>query len=515
MENSSNNNIEITAEQWFERGNDSLKSNPTEAVEYYNEAIRLEPNDVGPYCGKGIALKILGRYEEAILAYDNVIRLEPDYADSYFNKGNTLKILGRSEEAILAYDEAIRLEPNHSDCYLNKGNNLKILGRYEEAILAYDEAIRLDPENSNIHSCKGMALNGLGMNKEAILAYDEAIRLKPDSASAHFNRGITLNEIGRKDEAMMAYKNSSKFKPDRPSAYYKPNKVIALNEVDKKNKAILPHDNAIKLEPSRSSSLKLKPSIVKLKTLSYIAPQDLDHSIEDKSIQIATQVLFKAEDILSGKDNLTHYRSLEKIFIDNLALQIRTNYKESIKSALDSRVFEDTIINKLSKVMIDNGVFAKIKISVLCSQMHYFKINNEIATNEAKFASLIEQALSLEKSIKSSSLDIANKVLLDAEYILQDKYKLKHNDEVDRSFSNNLAEHLQTKCRKLIEHAMDDKDFEESMVNKLAKSFVTNKTFIVTKNCFGTTHNFHIASESIDDAILIGITNEIELSEFS
>jgi tetratricopeptide (TPR) repeat protein len=60
---------------------------------------------------KGTILGFQGKYDEAIEAYDEAIRLDPSYAEIWVNKGLAFRNQGKYDEAIKAYDEAIKLDP--------------------------------------------------------------------------------------------------------------------------------------------------------------------------------------------------------------------------------------------------------------------------------------------------------------------------------------------------------------------------------------------------------------------
>jgi tetratricopeptide (TPR) repeat protein len=75
----------------------------------------------------------LGRYEEALQAYDRALELNPDDSIVLNNKGLELDKLGRCEEALQAYDRALELNPDYYDAWHNKGVALHKLGQYEEA----------------------------------------------------------------------------------------------------------------------------------------------------------------------------------------------------------------------------------------------------------------------------------------------------------------------------------------------------------------------------------------------
>jgi tetratricopeptide (TPR) repeat protein len=104
------------------------------------------------WCNNGVVLNNQGKYDDAINAFDEAIRLDPNDAKAWYNKGKTLNAQGKYDEAIQACDEAIWLDPKLVWAWYNKGIAFDNLGKYDDAIKAYDEAIRLDPNN------KGFAL---------------------------------------------------------------------------------------------------------------------------------------------------------------------------------------------------------------------------------------------------------------------------------------------------------------------------------------------------------------------
>ena len=64
---------------------------------------------------KGVVLSRLGRHSEAIEAYDQALRIKPDYSSAWNNKGVVLSRLGRYTEAIEAYDQALRINTGSSE----------------------------------------------------------------------------------------------------------------------------------------------------------------------------------------------------------------------------------------------------------------------------------------------------------------------------------------------------------------------------------------------------------------
>ena len=84
--------------------------------------------------GKADALFALGRYDEAIQAYDEAIKLNPSDPLSWMGKADALFALGRYEEAAKAYDEAIKIDPASSPALEGKTRALEALGQLDSAV---------------------------------------------------------------------------------------------------------------------------------------------------------------------------------------------------------------------------------------------------------------------------------------------------------------------------------------------------------------------------------------------
>ena len=113
----------------------------------------------------------LGKYEQAIEYYDNALEIDPKYALALSNKGATLDKLGKYKEAIECYDKALEIDPKYALALSNKGWALHNLGKYEQAIEYYDNALEIDRNFDQ-------AL----YNKSATLAYIR-LRLKGEKKS--------------------------------------------------------------------------------------------------------------------------------------------------------------------------------------------------------------------------------------------------------------------------------------------------------------------------------------------
>ena len=191
----------MEVKDWFQEGYDcDERGEYQQAIDCYNKAIELDPEDADTYNNKGIALKSLGEYQQAIDCYDKAIKLKPDDLKAYYNKGDALRELGDHQQAIDCYDKAIELTPDYADAYNNKGIALHNLGEYQQAIDCYDRALELRPDDANVYNNKGYTLYKLSKYEQSIDWYNKAIELDPNVANTHNNRRILLRMLEEKKQ---------------------------------------------------------------------------------------------------------------------------------------------------------------------------------------------------------------------------------------------------------------------------------------------------------------------------
>lgn len=82
------------------------KNNHTEALEHVNSALESK-RSAESLSLKGAVLKELHRHAEALEAYEEGLRLQPGLSTLWNNYGNTLQALGRLDEAVIAYRKAL------------------------------------------------------------------------------------------------------------------------------------------------------------------------------------------------------------------------------------------------------------------------------------------------------------------------------------------------------------------------------------------------------------------------
>jgi tetratricopeptide (TPR) repeat protein len=175
--------IEVRVRDGKHAGSDSFDANSSAFYEMVPESVPSNINLIIKY-NEAKSLDEQQRYKEAIDVYDQAIKLDPEFAKAWIGKGLDLNMLNNYDDAIDCLNKAIELDPHDIDAWRWKGTVLRNAGKYGEAIVAYNKAIEIDPEDADVWSRKGGALSALGKNDEAITAYDNAISASTKHSSA-------------------------------------------------------------------------------------------------------------------------------------------------------------------------------------------------------------------------------------------------------------------------------------------------------------------------------------------
>ncbi|MBC8389296.1 MAG: tetratricopeptide repeat protein, partial [Actinobacteria bacterium] len=85
-----------------------------EALDCFNEAIKINPEFEDAWCNKGITFDKLGKYDEEMDCFNEAIKINPFYYRSWYYKGAALIELGQVKEAKRCYDIALKIQKKSS-----------------------------------------------------------------------------------------------------------------------------------------------------------------------------------------------------------------------------------------------------------------------------------------------------------------------------------------------------------------------------------------------------------------
>ena len=221
----------------------------SEAIEHYQEAVRLKPDWAAAHNNLGAAFTESGRLEEAIEQYQQAVQLQPENPSAHFNLAGVLKTMGRLPEAIEHYQQSVRLQPDHAESHYNLANSLAKSGRPAEAVEHYQEAIRRQPDDAPAHVNLGAVLGELGRLPESLEHYKQALKITPDSAETLNNLAVALVKSGDLSAAIDQFLQAVRLQPGYAEAQF--NLSVTLSRVGRIREAIEHSLEAARLAPTQ------------------------------------------------------------------------------------------------------------------------------------------------------------------------------------------------------------------------------------------------------------------------
>ena len=192
-------------------------------------AIEVTANNYVAYESLGRSFYARGQKTQAINCYEESVRIDPGFPQSQFNLGVALADAGRTSDALDHFAATVQILPNDYDVRFQLGTLLLTSGNdhLDEAVTQLSEAVRLRPDLPEAHRKLAVALAEQGKLAEALPHFAEVVRLQPDDAEGHFNYGFALLNNHQPALAADQFAAEAKLAPNDPKAHYRLAQALA------------------------------------------------------------------------------------------------------------------------------------------------------------------------------------------------------------------------------------------------------------------------------------------------
>ncbi len=289
----------------------SSKHDHDRAIQDFNDAIRLNPNQAYNYRNRGIDYYEKSDYDRAIQDFSEAIRLNPkdtvrsipNDSSVYALRGNAYRKKGDYDRAIQDLNEAIRLHPNYEPAYHDRGIVFDIKDDYDSAIQNYDQAIRLNPNDSSAYFSRGRAYFNKGDYDRAIQDYSKAIRLNQNFTTAYENRGNSYFVESNLTAAIADYEHTISAAPSSDAAVFA---ALSLHVIMKHQG----HDDAQQLaRVAAASDLSKWPGLLLKLDLGQLTADEVMTAAASASSDKRVQKFQICEaNYFTGEDALLHHQ---------------------------------------------------------------------------------------------------------------------------------------------------------------------------------------------------------------
>jgi eukaryotic-like serine/threonine-protein kinase len=209
---------------WNRRSEEGIRK----GIEYFQEAIRLDPLYAQAHAGLAQAYDTLGSYsfispEEAYtkarVAALHALEIDDNLSEAHVAMGGVLQNhawdwAGAEEH----FRRALAADPGNAGAYHWYSDLLSALGRADEAIAMMRRAQLLDPLSLTVNMSLGACLFYAHRYEDAVEQQRRTLELDPGFAPAHRMLGGALEQLGRLDEAIQAYGAAASLSKDLAAA---------------------------------------------------------------------------------------------------------------------------------------------------------------------------------------------------------------------------------------------------------------------------------------------------------
>ena len=189
-----------------------------EAIEYFEKALRVDPNWLPAQVGIAHAL-IRDRQTSRAREYlTQALSLRPDHGPALLAMGVLLIEDKDWPQSQIYFETAALVMPNAAEAHHGIGVALTNQGRHQEAIPHLQTALQLNPDLYEAHYVLANTLRSLNDFRTAVDQYNEALRIKPDYLDALSNLGVTLGQLGDFQGAVACFERLVRLDPGNVAA---------------------------------------------------------------------------------------------------------------------------------------------------------------------------------------------------------------------------------------------------------------------------------------------------------
>jgi tetratricopeptide (TPR) repeat protein len=178
---------------------------PDDAIEAYNQSIVVDPENPTPHYMLAMFYNSLGQYEDAVASLLRVITIDPDNLQARYELARTYGKLEYTHEQIDAFEAVLDINPDHVPSLHLMAQAARRIGLYDKALEALLKASTIEPENALIYFDIGVTYHYKALPEKEMRAYARAIAADPRLVGPHYNIGILFIQQGNRKLALDQY----------------------------------------------------------------------------------------------------------------------------------------------------------------------------------------------------------------------------------------------------------------------------------------------------------------------
>ena len=166
------------------------------ALERFQEAAQLDPDDLSIACNIGEMLTALNRFDEAVAAFGDVLDRDPGAWPAQTGLAQIAVQRGAIGDAVALYQDVLAKDPNNLTATVGLADLFGRAGEVDAAIALFETGARSHPRQIELWSAYGDLLVSLGRCADAVECFKRAERIDPTSPETHARLAVAHKGLG-------------------------------------------------------------------------------------------------------------------------------------------------------------------------------------------------------------------------------------------------------------------------------------------------------------------------------
>jgi tetratricopeptide (TPR) repeat protein len=252
--------INAQVQKMCQQGDDfAFRREHQQAIEYYTQAIALNPNFESAYCARGKSLIEIGDYRQAETDYQTALKINPALAIADGGLAQVYYHQKDYQAALVSCDRAIQRDRDNIDFYQCRALINKKLGDYQRILLDCKFILEHQPSDLAARWLNARTHFEMGNYQLAIFNFSQYLNLRIDHAHAHYYRGICYERLGNRSEALIDLNRAIEIEDNLAILYRRRGRI--LQQLGDFTGAMVDYDRAISLDPQMSQAYSNRADI--------------------------------------------------------------------------------------------------------------------------------------------------------------------------------------------------------------------------------------------------------------
>ncbi|KAM6202526.1 tetratricopeptide repeat protein 6-like [Rhynchocyon petersi] len=192
------------------------------ALEDFKQAALISQTNVNLCQAAAMCCHRIKEFEDAVNFFTWAVKIDPNFVDAYVGRGNSYMQYGHDaavKQAEKDFLKALHLNPVYTKARISLGYNLQAQGKFQKAWNHFTIALEIDPKSYIAYEGRAVVCLQMSNNFAAMKDINAAIKI---NTTAEFltNRGVIHEFMGQNQNAMKDYQTAISLNPKYSLAYF-------------------------------------------------------------------------------------------------------------------------------------------------------------------------------------------------------------------------------------------------------------------------------------------------------